>query len=306
MRGQGRPARTVILDCDPGTDDAIAILLALASPELDVAAITVVGGNVPLARTLANACGLVGLCGAEVPVHAGAARALLAPYPPGWAGHREDGMAGVALPLGVAPAPPSSADAIRTILRQASRPVTLVGIGPATNLALALATEPTLATKVEEIVLMSGARGEGNATPGAEFNAWCDPEALAIVIGAERKLTLAPLESGRAVPVTAARLAAFRNAGGGRALETASAILSALLSERPGGVPLYDPCAIAWLIAPALFAAEPAAVAVDLGPGPSRGRTAIDRRGRANVHVLDPLDPDGLFALLAERIARLP
>jgi len=301
-----RRARKVILDCDPGADDAIAILLALASPEIEVAAITVAGGNAPLVRTLANACGLVGLSGCRVPVHAGAARALLAPYPPGWPGHGEDGVAGVALPAGVAPAATLAHDAIRAILREAAAPVTLVGIGPATNLALALACEPALATEVEEIVLMSGARGEGNATPGAEFNAWCDPEALAIVVGAERMLTLATLESGRAAPVTPARLSAFHAAAGSRALETAAAILGALLAGRPDGAPLYDPCALAWLIAPHLFDAQPASVAVDLGPGPSRGRTAIDRHGPANARVLHPLDPDGLFALFRERIVRLP
>ncbi len=306
MKKEGRPARKVILDCDPGTDDAIAILLALASPELDVAAITVSGGNAPLARTLANACALATLSGCRVPVHAGAAGALLAPYPPGWKGQGEDGMAGVALPPGAAPASALAHDAIRTILRQARRKVTLVGIGPATNLALALACEPLLATQVEEIVLMSGARGEGNATPGAEFNAWCDPEALAMILAARRKLTLATLECGRIAAVTAARLVAFRAAAGGRASATAAAILSASLASHPDGVPLYDPCALAWLIAPHLFEARPAAVVADLGPGPSRGRTAIDHRGRANARLLQPLDPDALFALLAQRIARLP
>ncbi|MGH7068118.1 MAG: nucleoside hydrolase [Acetobacteraceae bacterium] len=305
MSEPGRAARTVILDCDPGTDDAIAILLSLASPELEVAAITVAGGNAPLPRTLANASGLVALAGASVPVHAGAARALLAPYPPGWPGHGEDGMAGVPLPSGAPPAQAPAADAICAVLSTASSPVTLVGIAPATNLALALATEPRLAGKIDEIVLMSGARGEGNATPSAEFNAWCDPEALAIVLAARRTLTLATLETGRAALLTAQHLVFFR-AAGGRAITTAAAILAALLADRPAGVPLYDPCAIAWLVAPAMFAVRPAAVTVDVAPGLSRGRTSIDHRGPANASLLEPLDPDALFALLAERIAKLP
>lgn len=305
MSASRRAARTVILDCDPGTDDAIAILLALASPELEVAAITVAGGNAPLACTLANASGLVALAGAKVPVHAGAAHALLAPYPPGWPGHGQDGMAGIPLPPGAPPAQAPAADAIREVLSTASSPVTLIGIAPATNLALALATEPRLAAKIDEIVLMSGARGEGNATPSAEFNAWCDPEALAIVVAKHRRLTLATLETGRAALLTAQHLALFP-ATGSRAMTTAATILAALLSDRPAGVPLYDPHAIAWLVAPAMFAVHPASVTVDLAPGPSRGRTSIDYHGPANASLLEPLDPDALFALLAERIAKLP
>ncbi|MGH7102214.1 MAG: nucleoside hydrolase [Acetobacteraceae bacterium] len=304
MNDHGRATRTVILDCDPGTDDALALLLALASPELEVALVTVAGGNAPLPRTLANACGVVALAGADVPVHPGARGALLGPYPPGWHGHGADGMAGIKLPSGGSPTETVAADAIRALLRAAARPVTLIGIGPATNLALALATEPCLVTKIDEIVLMSGARGRGNATTSAEFNAWCDPEALAIVLALQRKLTLATLETGRAARLTAQHLSLFR-AAGGRAATTAAAILAALLSLCPDGAPLYDPCAVAWLIAPALFTARPVFLGVDLGPGPSRGRTLIDDHGPANASVLEPVDPDALIALLANRLAHL-
>jgi inosine-uridine nucleoside N-ribohydrolase len=318
----GTQPRRIVLDCDPGTDDAVAVLLALASPELAVAAITVAGGNAPLARTLANARGLVALAGAEVPVHAGADRALLGPFPPGWAGHGTDGLAGVALPAAMgtakaprtdAAAPDRAADAIRAILRGVESAVTLVGIAPATNLALALATEPALAENVEGIVLMSGAWGEGNATPAAEFNAWCDPDGLAIVLGAGRPVTLATLEIGREAMVTPARLAGLRGAGHGRCLATVAAILGALPpSQRLGlaGAALYDPVAIAWLIRPELCRTRPVSVAVDLGPGPGRGRTVIDRWGQsgapANALLLEALDADGFFQLLAERLARLP
>lgn len=304
MSAQGRSTRTVILDCDPGTDDALAVLLALASPELAVAAITVAGGNAPLPRTLANACGVVALAGAKVPVHPGAAGALLGPYPAGWHGHGADGMAGITLPPGGAPAGTVASDAIRALIRAAFRPVTLIGIGPATNLALALATEPSLVTKIDEIVLMSGASGRGNATPSAEFNAWCDPEALAIVLALQRKLTLATLETGRAARVTGRHLSVFR-AAGGRAATTAAAILAALLAVSPDGVPLYDPCAVAWLIAPSLFTARPVFLGVELGPGPGRGRTLIDPHRPANAAVLEPRDPDALLALVARRLADL-
>jgi inosine-uridine nucleoside N-ribohydrolase len=307
--------RKIILDCDPGTDDALAVLLALASPELEVRAITVAGGNATLTRTLANALGLVALAGAASPVYAGAGRALLGPFPPGWPGHGEDGMAGVALPVGAEAAEGVAADAIRAALRAAAAPITLVGIAPATNLALALATEPALAGAVAEIVLMSGAVGPGNATPAAEFNAHADPEALAILAAAGPLLTLVPLEAGRAVRATEARAAALAEAGSGRALGAAAAILAAY-AERAGeaGGPLYDPLAIAWLVRPALFRARAVSLAVDLGPGRGRGRTQIAPAAEgaqapgasANARLLEPIDPDGVFALLAERLTRLP
>lgn len=306
------PSLPIILDCDPGTDDAVALLLALASPELAVAAITVAGGNAPLAQTLANAQGLVALAGADVPVHAGAAHALLGPFPAGHAVHGADGVGGVSLPAGRSARSPSiAADAIRALLRGAAAPVTLVGIGPATNLGLALATEPALAARVGQIALMSGAWGEGNATPAAEFNAWCDPEALAIVLGGGCPLALATLEIGQQAMVTPDRIAALRAAGGGRALATACDILASLPYSprlRGQGAPLYDPVIIAWLVRPSLFATRECAVTVDCGPGPSRGRTVIDRWGSAppNAILLEQLDVDGFFTLLAERLARLP
>ncbi|MEA2743716.1 MAG: hypothetical protein QOG25_2087, partial [Acetobacteraceae bacterium] len=137
--------KQVVIDCDPGTDDAIAILLALASPELSVLAITVAGGNVGLDQTLPNALALTALAGSAVSVHAGADRPLLGQFTGEPHVHGEDGLGGVILPPGGSPAPELAPDAIRRILRNATEPVTLVGIGPATNLALALTTEPALA-----------------------------------------------------------------------------------------------------------------------------------------------------------------
>jgi len=189
--------RPVIIDCDPGTDDAIALLLAFASPELDVRAVTVAGGNAGLHRTLPNALALAALARSPVPVHPGADRPLLGRFTDAATIHGSDGLGGISLPPGGLPAPGPAADAIRTILREAPGPVTLIGIGPATNLALALATEPALLPKVAEIVLMTGAWAEGNITPAAEFNAWSDPEALAILLATNRPATLATLELTR-------------------------------------------------------------------------------------------------------------
>jgi inosine-uridine nucleoside N-ribohydrolase len=304
----------IILDCDPGTDDALALLLALASPELDVLAVTAAGGNVGLELTLRNALALTALAGATVPVYCGADRPLLGAFVNEPRVHGVDGLGGIALPLGGSPARGVAADAIRAILRSAQRSITLVGIAPATNLALALVSEPKLAGNVERIVLMSGAWGEGNATPAAEFNALNDPEALAILLASGCPVVFATLELTAQAQATPKRIAALRAAGTGRCLSAACDIQASVpASPRRGhgaGAPLHDPCAIAYLIRPELFTTRACSVCMDLGPGPSRGRTVIDRWDRTsaphNATVLETIDADGFFAMLGERLARLP
>lgn len=303
----------VILDCDPGTDDAVAILLALSSPELSVLAITVAGGNVGLEHTLPNALALTALARSAVPVHAGADRPLLGQFVSEPRIHGENGLGGIALPQGSPATPGLATDVIRRILREATEPVTLIGIGPATNLALALTTEPALASKVKQIVVMSGAWAEGNVTPAAEFNAWSDPEALAILLACGRPVVFATLELTAQALATPARIAAWRGLGNGQCLQAACDIQATVPpSHRLGGTgaPLHDPCAVAWLIRPDLFTTRACAVRMDLGPGPSRGRTLIDRWGRTgdpfNAVVLETLDAPGFFDLLGQRLALLP
>jgi inosine-uridine nucleoside N-ribohydrolase len=303
----------VILDCDPGTDDAVAILLALASPELHVLAITVAGGNVGLPHTLANALALTALAGSDVPVHAGADRPLLGAFVSETRIHGSNGLGGVVLPPGGPPDPGLAADVIRQILRDAAEKVTLIGIGPATNLALALTTEPALTRNVQQIVLMSGAWAEGNVTPAAEFNAWSDPEALAILLACGRPVVFATLDLTAQALTTPDRIAAWRARGTGRSLRAACDIQSSVpLSPRFGdaGTPLHDPCAVAWLIRPDLFTIRQCSARMDLGPGPGRGRTLIDRWNRTgdshNAAVLETVDAVGLFDLLGERLALLP
>jgi purine nucleosidase len=302
----------VIIDCDPGTDDAFALLLAIASPELDVRAITVVGGNVGLERTVPNALALSALAGASVPVFAGADRPLLGAFCPVPATHGDDGLGGLVLRASKHAQPEHAADAIRRILRTADQPITLVGIGPATNLGLVLATEPALADNIAQIVLMTGAWGEGNVTPAAEFNAYNDPEALQIVLACGRPIVLATLELTAQALATPARLQALRAAGKNRCLAALCDIQESVTpSPRLGGLgaPLHDPCAAAWLVRPELFATRTCAAHVDLGRGSGRGRTVIDRWGRtsdpANVLLLETLDTDGFFQLLAERFSLL-
>lgn len=306
-------ALPLVIDTDPGTDDAIALFLAFGSTALDVRLVSVAGGNVGLAHTLANARALVGLAGAAVPVVAGAERGLLGGFTSETAVHGDNGMGGIVLPEGKLATPGVAADAIRAALRAAPpEGLTLVGIGPATNLALALASEPALLERVAEIVLMTGAWGEGNITPSAEFNAWSDPEALQMLLGCGRPVTLATLELTAQALCTPARIAALA-AGEGACRRAACAIMAAVPpSRRLGGLghPQHDACAIAWLLAPELFTSRMVHAEVELAPGPSRGRTVIDRWGRlrrpANVRLLETLDADGFFALLERSLAGLP
>ena len=306
--------RPIIIDCDPGTDDAIALFLACASPELDIRLITAVGGNVGLHHTLRNARALVGLAAHPAPVVAGADRPMLGAFVSEPRVHGHNGIGGITLPEGPPATPGLAADAIRAILRAAApASITLVGIGPATNLGLALATEPALADRVAEIVLMTGAWAEGNVTPAAEFNAWNDPEALAIVLSCGRPVTLATLELTAQALCTQDWVRGLRTKGQGTCLRTACDIMASVPdAKRLGyrGHPEHDATAIAWLIAPHLFTHREVHAVADLGPGPSRGRTVIDRWGKSpappNARLLDTIDAAAFFALLEDRLPRLP
>jgi len=278
-----------------------------------VLAVTVAGGNVGLDRTLSNALALTALARSPVPVHAGADRPLLGAFVNEPRVHGVDGLGGIPLPAGGAPAPEIAADAIRRILRTATRPVTLVGIAPVTNLALALMTEPAITANIDRIVLMSGAWAEGNATPAAEFNALNDPEALAVLLACGRPVVFATLELTAQALATPARLDAWRAAGNNQCLKAAADIQASVpLSRRfnSTGAALHDPCAVAFLTHPHLFTTRDCAARMDLGPGPSRGRTLIDRWNRTghppNATVLETIDADAFFALIGERLARLP
>ena len=303
-------ATPLVIDCDPGTDDALALWLALGSPEeFDLRLVGVVGGNVPLSLTLANARAVVGVSGRAVPVHGGADRPLLGRFTAETRVHGEAGLGGVTLPEGPPAAAGHAVDAMRALLAAAEAPVTLVGLGPATNLALLLSLAPELRGRIARIVLMTGAWGEGNVTPSAEFNAWSDPEALAIVLAAGLPVTLATLDLTAQAVVTPARIAALRGLGAGRCLAAACDVLAGVGTSRRTGhaaALLHDPCAVAWLLRPALFTSRAATAGVALDAS-CRGRTIIDRwAAEGTVTLLETLDADGFFALLGERLARLP
>lgn len=305
----------LILDCDPGQDDAVAILLALASPdELELLAVTAVAGNVPLAHTEANARRIVELVGSDVPVHAGADRPLLRPLETAEHVHGETGLDGSGLPPPRRPL--ASAHAVDAIVSQVERrppkTVTLVATGPLTNVALALRRAPQLADKLQRIVLMGGAIGLGNATPAAEFNIYVDPHAAAIVFASGAPIFVFPLDVTHQVLVTEARLARIEALGTPAARAVAGMLAFYRGRGRTGGAndgPLHDPCTIAWLLRPGLFEGRACNVEIEIASPLGMGRTYVDwwrTTGRpANATVMNTADAEGFFELLCERLARL-
>ncbi len=303
----------VILDCDPGHDDAIALLLALASPELDLLGVTTTYGNQTLEKTTANALRVLELAGrAEVPVASGAAEPLERELVVAAHVHGESGLDGPALPS--PSVDPVSTDAVAWIadaVRSAGTPVTLVPTGPLTNIARYLETHGT--DGVERIVLMGGAIAEGNMTPAAEFNIWADPEAAQIVFDSELDVTMIGLDvTHKAVtgPDVQRRL---REAGSvGVFVAELVDFFTVYHRQTYGwdGAPIHDAVAIAHVLAPGLVETKLRNVEIERVSELCRGRTVVDlwlRTGRpANAHVGVDLDTAAFFDLLVERISRLP
>ena len=206
------PPRPIIIDCDPGQDDALAILLALASPEdLEVLAVTAVAGNVPLALTEKNARKIVELAGrSDIPVHAGCDRALQRDPVSATHVHGQTGLDGAELPEPGAPlADAHAVDVIIDLVRAQPGAVTLCPIGPLTNIASAIQRAPDIVAHIDQIVLMGGAIGEGNVTPAAEFNIFADPHAAAIVFELGARLIMLGLDVTHQVLATPARVRAI-------------------------------------------------------------------------------------------------
>ncbi|MSP48737.1 MAG: nucleoside hydrolase [Alphaproteobacteria bacterium] len=305
--------RKIILDCDPGQDDAIAILLALASSEIDLLSLTAVAGNVGLERTEWNARAVVELAGATTPVHAGCPRPLVRAPVHAAHIHGETGIAGATLTPPRRPlAAGHAVDHIRDTLRaHAPGEITLVAIGPLTNLACALVQAPDIAGRVREIVLMGGAIGLGNTTPAAEFNIYADPHAAAVVFNSGAPIVMVPLDLTHQVLATSERIGAVR-ALGNEAGRQVAAILDAYPKHThfgSDGGPLHDPCAVAWLLWPELMGGKECRVDIETEGAHSLGRTLVEWRRQkrpANARVLDTVDADTLFRRLTERLARLP
>ncbi len=305
--------RPLIVDCDPGRDDAVALFLALAAPEaLETLAVTTVAGNVPLALTAANARRICAFAGrGDVPVYAGCPRPILRPLVTAPHVHGESGIAGLDLPPADAPlAPAHAVDALIEILsarrRAGAPPVTIAALGPLTNLALAIVKAPEILEGVREIVLMGGSLGAGNVTPAAEFNIHVDPHAAAVVFSAGAPLTMIGLDVTRRTSADAARIEALR-ARGGRVGAAVADMLANGPPAREGGEPLlHDVCVIAHLLDPGLIETRPMRVAVETAEGPEVGRTRAGPDGwGGDVRVAVDLDAEGLYRLLADRLARL-
>ena len=311
------PAHRIIIDCDPGQDDAIAILLALASPdEIETLALTAVAGNVPLALTQRNARQLVELAGnSTVPVHAGCTRPLSRVLETAEYVHGETGLNGVSLPEPARPlASAHAVDAIVDLVMQAPQAsVTLCALAPLTNVAMAMLKEPGLAQHLKEIVLMGGAIGLGNVTPAAEFNIYVDPEAASVVFGSGVPLTMVGLDVTHQVLVTPERLERFKALGGplGEAAHGMLAFFNRfdIARYQAAGAPLHDPCVIGYLLRPDLFRGRACKVEIET-EGRSAGRTNVHwwprRPQEPNANVIGEVDAAGLFELLFERLARLP
>jgi pyrimidine-specific ribonucleoside hydrolase len=305
--------RPIVLDCDPGHDDALAITLALARPELRLLGITTVGGNSPLAHTTRNAQRVLTLLGrTDVPVAAGAERALLRESWIPVEFHGESGLDGADLPEpAVAPRPEGALALAEALVAGSDRPVTLVATGPLTNVALLLRARPRVRDGIERICLMGGSLGEGNTTAAAEFNIWQDPEAAAIVFGSGIPVSMMGLDvTHRALFLEpdVARLEAL----GTRIARVWVDLLrffAVYHRRRYGwdGSPVHDAVAVAHLAVPDLVTTELLRVDVETAGELTRGRTVADREGLsglpANAEVGVDIDRVRLVDLLVEAIA---
>lgn len=285
------PRHRIIIDCDPGHDDMAAIVLAAAAPDIEIVGITTACGNAPIAKVTANALRIVEALGLAVPVHPGAEFPLRHRYPYPTTFHGESGLdsAGADLPPAKREADPlPAAEAIIALVDRHPGEITLVAIGPMTNLALALMRRPDLAQKLRQVVFMGGSTGAGNVTPAAEFNIWADPEAADIVFRSGVPLVMFGLNVTHQTEFGRHDLAALRSAGDGPnpfadIMQYYCDVHHAHAGQDAPGAPLHDPCAIAYLVEPALFRLEPHDGHVVVTEGTECGRTVVVPRDQSNA-----------------------
>ena len=309
----------IIIDTDPGQDDAVAILLALASPdEIELLGVVAVAGNVPLAFTAANARKVLELGGRpDVPVHAGCRRPMLraprtAEYVHGPTGLNGPDLPEPKMPLGAR----HGVDwLIDTVMTHEAGSITLCTLGPLTNIGMAFVKAPEVAGRLKRIVMMAGAYFEGgNVTSTAEFNVYVDPEAADVVLGSGVPVTMLPLDVTHQVLSTPERIEALRAIGNrtGKAVAEMLTFSQTFDVKKYGwaGGPLHDPNVIAWLLAPALYKGRDINVRIETASPLTLGMTVADWwrvTGRpANVTYLREVDAAGFYRLLTERLARLP
>lgn len=306
-------ALPVILDCDPGHDDAIALILALASPELKVLAVTTSAGNQTPDKTLNNALRILTLLGRDdIPVAAGAPKPLARELIIADNVHGESGLDGPKLPdPAFAPQAMTGLELMAKCLRESPQPVTLVPTGPLTNIALLLAAHPELKPKIARIVLMGGAAGAGNWTPAAEFNIYVDPEAADMVFKSGIPITMCGLDVTHEAQVMDEDIERVRAITNPVAQCVAGLLDFFMIYHRDpkwgfAGAPLHDPCTIAWLLAPELFHGVECQVDIETSGVHTVGMTVVDRYGLtgkpANALVLLGLDRPGFIDLLVTRL----
>jgi inosine-uridine nucleoside N-ribohydrolase len=304
----------VLLDCDPGHDDAMAILLALASPEVEILGITTVAGNQTLPKTTANALRVLEFAGrGDIDVAAGGDRPLVRAAAVAADIHGETGLDGPDLPPpSGAPVATHAVDFLAERIFASAQPVTLVPTGPLTNVALLLARHPGAMAKLERIVLMGGAIAEGNVTPAAEFNIWADPEAAARVFASGLDVTMVGLDVTHKALLTGAHAERLRASGRtGTLVAELHAFYAQAHRDRYGwdGAPVHDAMALAHVIRPDLLTTLERNVEIDCASELCRGRTVVDlwnRTGRpANAHVATDVDAQAFLELLIERYRSL-
>jgi purine nucleosidase len=311
--------RKIIIDTDPGQDDAVAILLALASPaEIEVLGVVAVAGNVGLHHNANNARKVVELSGRrDIPVYAGCARPMRRHLVTAEHVHGETGLDGPDLPE---PTIPLQAQhgvdyIIDTLMAAEPGTITLCTLGPLTNIGMALVKQPAIAERIQEIVMMGGAYFEvGNITPAAEFNIYVDPEAADVVMRSGVPITMLPLDVTHQIQSTPERLAAILALGNksGAAVHAMLTFSETFDLQKYGwsGAPLHDPTVIAYLLQPDLFEGRHCNVSIETASELTFGMTVTDYwhvTGKVrNVNYLRNGDADGFYKLLTERLARLP
>jgi len=303
----------IILDCDPGHDDAIALILALASPELDLKAVTTSAGNQTPEKTLRNALRILTLLQrSDIPVAGGAVKPLMRELIIADNVHGESGLDGPELPEpNFAPQQCNAVELIAKTLRESKEPMTIVATGPLTNIALLLTSHAELKPQIAHIVIMGGAAGLGNWTPAAEFNIYVDPEAAEIVFQSGLPIVMAGLDVTHRAQIMSEDIERFRQLD-----NPVAAVVADLLDffmeyhkqEKWGfqGAPLHDPCTIAWLIKPSMFTCVERWVGVETQGKYTQGMTVVDyyslTNNAPNTTVMMDIDRQAFVDLLVERV----
>jgi pyrimidine-specific ribonucleoside hydrolase len=296
----------VIFDCDPGHDDAVALILAFASPRLDIRGVTVTAGNTTLGKTLTNAKKILGFIGRRPPLAAGAAKPMFRDLVTAPEIHGESGLDGPFLPLPDYPeAPVPAVELMRRLITESADPVTIIATGPLTNLGILLTAFPEVKNNIAQISFMGGSLGPGNWTAAAEFNIYVDPEAADIVFSSGVPLIMSPLDLTQKALIMRDEIEALRSLGGGVPVLIAELLdfyFQSYLKRGFPGAALHDPCAVACLTNPELFTARPCHVAVETRGTHTAGMTLGDLRpwsgAKPNMTVNTDIDREGFIKLL--------